>query len=85
VLRSQRCGSLKTPKITPHVFLMLQLPHRKLLQLDINMDSVTISNDVLGELVELVDQGIKLDIFDRSNNRDFLQPFREGATVESRN
>jgi hypothetical protein len=65
--------------------LIFRLPHRKLLKLGINMGSVTIGDDVLGELVELVDQGIKLDIYDRSNNRDFLQLFREGATVESRN
>ena len=46
--------------------LIFQLPHRKLLKVDIDMYSVTISDDVLGELVQLVDQGIELDIYDRS-------------------
>jgi len=65
--------------------LIFQLPHRKLLKLDINMDSVTIGDDLLEELVQLVDQGIELDIYDRSRNKQgFLQLFREGATAESR-
>ena len=63
--------------------LIFRLPHRKHLKVHIDMYSVTIGDDVLGELVQLVDQGIKLHIYDCSNRRDSLQSFREGATVES--
>ena len=49
--------------------LIFRLPHRKLLRLDIIMHLVTIGDDVLGELAQLVDQGIKLNIYDCSNNR----------------
>ena len=38
------------------------------------MYSVTIGDDVFGELVQLVDQGIKLHIYDHLNKRDYLQP-----------
>jgi hypothetical protein len=46
--------------------LIFRLPHRKLLKVDITMNSVTIGDDDLEELVELVDQGIELDIYDCS-------------------
>ena len=49
--------------------LIFRLPHRKLLDLYISMHFVTIGDDVLGELVQLVGQGIKLRIYDRANNR----------------
>ena len=49
--------------------LIFRLPHRKLLKVDISMCSVTIGDNVLEELVELVDQGIELDICDRSRGR----------------
>jgi hypothetical protein len=50
--------------------LIFRLPHRKFLKLDIDMDFVEIGDDVLGKLVELVDQGIKLRIYDRSNRNE---------------
>jgi hypothetical protein len=63
--------------------LIFRFPHRKLLRLDINFYSdVTIGDDVLEELVHLVDQGIKLSI--RSGSQDYLQIFRDRATVEFR-
>ena len=40
--------------------VIFRCPHRKLLNLDIRVYSVTIGDDVFGELVQLVDQGIKL-------------------------
>jgi len=46
--------------------LIFRLPHRKLLRVNIDMYSVTIGDDILEELVQLVDQGIELDIYDRS-------------------
>jgi len=50
------------------------------------MSSVRIGDDVLGELVQLVDQGIKLRIYDRSNEgTQIFLAFGEGATVEFRN
>ena len=64
--------------------LIFRLPHRKLLKMDIDMYSVRIGNDVLEELVELVDQGTELVIYDRLKRRNYLWPFREGAIVESR-
>ena len=67
--------------------LIFRWPHRKILNLDIRvtMYSVTIGDDVLGELAQLVDQGIKLRIYDILEQQDYLLTFREGATVESRN
>ena len=53
--------------------VIFRCPHRKLLNLDIQVYSVTIGGDVLGELVQLVDQGIKLHIYDRLNKRDYLR------------
>ena len=65
--------------------LIFRLPHRKLLKVHINMDSVIIGDHVLEELVQFVDQGIKLHIYHRLSRRDSIQSFREGTTVESRN
>jgi hypothetical protein len=45
--------------------LIFRLPHRKLLKVDITMYSVRIGDDVLEELVQLVNQGIELDIHEQ--------------------
>lgn len=59
--------------------LIFRLPHRKFL---IDMDSVAIGDDVLGDLVHLVDQGTNLRIRSTSSGQDYLQIFRDRATVE---
>ena len=56
--------------------LIYRWPHRKVLNLRISMKTVTIGREVSGELVHLVDQGIKLRIF-FLGFRDYIQKFRE--------
>lgn len=60
------------------------MAHRKLLNLDIEIKVVAISDEVSNELVQLLDQGIKLRIYDSFNEKDYLQIFREGAAAGSR-
>ncbi|KIM35631.1 hypothetical protein M413DRAFT_32384 [Hebeloma cylindrosporum] len=68
------CSGLSAWECIPLIF---RWPHRKLLSLDIKVDSVIISDEVSSELVQLVDQGIKLRIYDLSIEEDYLQRFRE--------
>ncbi|KIM35589.1 hypothetical protein M413DRAFT_32360 [Hebeloma cylindrosporum] len=59
--------------------VIFRLPHRKLLELDINMNLFGPCDAVLRDLVELVDQESKLSI--RSNRQDCLQRFRGYAAA----
>ena len=59
--------------------LIFQWPHRKLLRLDIYME-ITISDEISSALVQLVDEGIALRIFDSLDDlapQDYLQRFRD--------
>ncbi|KIM35641.1 hypothetical protein M413DRAFT_347366 [Hebeloma cylindrosporum] len=62
----------------PRIF---RWPTRKPLRLDIKseMAMVVISDEVSNELVQLVDQGFKLCIYDDVTQEDYLQIFREGG------
>ncbi|KIM47387.1 hypothetical protein M413DRAFT_439067 [Hebeloma cylindrosporum] len=52
-------------------------PHRKLLSLDIKVDLDDSDTRVSNELAQLVDQGIKLRIYDLYRGEDCLQKYRE--------
>ncbi|KIM47380.1 hypothetical protein M413DRAFT_22061 [Hebeloma cylindrosporum] len=68
-----------------YIPLIFQWPHRKQLNLAIKTHTVTISDEVSSELVQLVDQGIKLLVYDLSKRKDYLHVFREHGILESRN
>ena len=63
--------------------LIFQWPHRKLLRLDIHMELITISDEISSALVQLVDEGIALRIFDSLDDseepQDYLQRFRDST------
>ncbi|KIM35640.1 hypothetical protein M413DRAFT_347359 [Hebeloma cylindrosporum] len=72
-------SELTTWECIPRIF---RWPHRKLLRLDIEMGTVTISDEVSNELVRLVDQGFKLCIYEDLTQEDYLQVFREHGALE---
>jgi len=59
--------------------LIYRWPHRKLLDLDIatRVGTITVDREVSSELVQLVDQGIKLQI--SSPHGDYIQKLREST------
>jgi hypothetical protein len=63
--------------------LIFGWPHRASLSLKIKVDKININDEVSGELVQLVDQGTKLSIHSDHGRHDYLQIFRDRATVES--
>ncbi|KIM35646.1 hypothetical protein M413DRAFT_32398 [Hebeloma cylindrosporum] len=65
--------------------LIFRWPHRKLFSLDIETQPVIISDDLSKELVQLVDQGIKLRIEDSSNGKNYLEMFRKRGILEATN
>ena len=58
--------------------LIFRWPHRRRLRLEIHMSSITISDKISSALVQLVDEGIALRIFN-SNDEDYLQSFRDST------
>ena len=59
--------------------LIFRWPHRRLLRLEIHMESITISDKVSSALVQLVDEGIALHIFNSLDGEDYLQSFRDST------
>ena len=59
-----------------YIPLIFRWPHRKLLSLDVQMRSIEIGDEISRTLVQLVDEGIDLRIFNSADEEDYISRCR---------